>query len=68
MQISLIASLHVNVQSERVGLRVNLISLRRVVQLLQHLARADTPALILDANVGRRVIVSLEEVRRVEMG
>ena len=57
-----------DVQSERVSLGVDLVRLSRVVELLEHLARADAPAFILDTDVGGRVVVGLKEVGGIEVG
>lgn len=57
-----------DVESERVGLGVHLVRLSRIVQLLQGLPRPNTPSLISDGDVCRRVVMSLKEVARVEMG
>ena len=57
-----------NVKPKAVGFRVDLIRLGRVIQLFEHLARADAPAFVLDANVSRRMVVSLEKVGGVEVG
>ena len=65
MQVPGISSLHVYIQPEAVGLWVNLIRLCRVIQLLEHVAWANAPPFVLDADVGRRMVMGLEEVRRV---
>lgn len=68
MKISGIASLHVYIQPEAVSLRIHLISFGGVLKLLKHLSWANAPSFILDTDVGRRVVVGLEEVGGFEMG
>ena len=57
-----------DVQSKRVSLGIDFVRLSRVVELLEHLARTDAPAFILDTDVGGRVVVGLKEVGRIEVG
>ncbi len=68
MQIPGVTSLHLDEDAVRVGLGINLISMGRIFELLEHIARTDTPAFVLDGDICRRVIMSLEEVVAVEVG
>ena len=54
--------------SERVGLRVDGIHHRRVVELLQDVARAHAPALAADGDVCGWVVVGLEDEVGVDVG
>lgn len=68
MQIPRIARLHPHEQPETVQLRVDLVRLGGFFQLLEHVARTDAPAFVLDGDVGGRVVVGLEEEFGVEVG
>lgn len=68
VQISRITSLHMYVEPEAVGLWIHLICLGWVVQLLEDVARTNTPSFVLDADKCRRVVVGLEKVGRFEVG
>lgn len=57
-----------HVHPKRVRLRIDLVRLRRVVQLLEDLAGADAPAFVLDGDEGGGVVVGLEEVGAVHVG
>ena len=57
-----------DVESERIGLRVDFVCLGRVIQLLQGVPRPNTPSFISDGDVCRRVVMGLKEVARVEVG
>lgn len=68
VQVPRVTSLHMDVESERVGLGVDFICLSRVIQLLQGLPRPDTPSFISNRDVCRRVVMGLKQVARVEVG
>ena len=68
VQIPRVTGLHVDIESERVGLGVDLICLSRVIQFFQGLPRPNTPSFISDRDVCRRVVVRLKEVASVEVG
>lgn len=68
MQVSRIARLHMDVESEAVRFRIHLICLGGVFQFVQHFARTDAPAFVSDADVGGWVVVGLEEVGGFEVG
>ena len=68
MEIPRIPSLHTNKHSERIRLGIDFISFGRVLQLLQDIPRTDTPAIVLDGDVRRWVIVGLQEVSTVQVG
>ncbi len=68
VQIPRVTGLHVDVNSERIGLRIDLICLSRVIQLFQGFPRPNAPSLSPHGNVCRRVVVCLEEVAGVEVG
>ena len=68
VQVPRVTSLHVDVESERVGLGVDFICLGRVIQLLQGLPRPNTPSFVSNGDVCRWMVMGLEEVARVEVG
>ena len=68
VEVPRVTSLHVDVESEGVGLGVDFIGLSRVVQLLQGIPRSDTPSFVSDRDVCGRVVMCLEEVAGVEVG
>lgn len=68
MQIPRIARLHADVGAEAVGLRIDLVRLGRVLQLLQDVAGAHAPAVVLDDDVGGRVVVRLQAVFGLDVG
>ena len=68
MQIPRIARLHADVGAEAVGLRIDLVRLGRVLELLEDVAGAHAPAVVLDDDVGGRVVVGLEAVFGFDVG
>lgn len=68
MQIPPVARLHTDVDAITVQLGVDLVGLCGIHQFLQHVARADAPALGFDRDVGGWVVVRLEEVVGGEVG
>lgn len=68
VQVPRITRLHVDVESEGVGLGVDFIRLSGIVQFFQRVPRPDAPSFVPDRDVCRRVVVCLEEVAGVEVG
>ena len=68
VQVPRVTSLHVDVESERVGLGVNFICLSGVIQLLQGIPRPDAPPFVPNGDVCRRMVMRLKEVAGVEVG
>ena len=68
MQIPRVARLHVKVESERVGLGIDIVGLSRIVELLQDISGSDAPTFHPDGDECRRVIVGLEEEVGVDVG
>ena len=59
MKISSISSFHVDIDSERVCLGVDIVYLGRIFKFLQDLSWADSPTIHLNSDEGRWVVVSL---------
>ena len=68
MQVSWITRLHGDVHAEGVRLGVHFIGFGRALELLQHVAWANAPAVVLDCDVSGWVVVGLEEVFAVDVG
>lgn len=68
MQVSRIPGLHADVGAEAVGLRIDLVRLGRVLELLEDVAGPDAPAVVLDDDVGGRVVVRLQAVFGFDVG
>ena len=68
MEVTGIASLHVDIETEGVRLGVHLVCNSRVFELLQDIAGADAPSLRFNSDVRRRVVMGLEEVVCIEVG
>lgn len=68
VQVPRVTGLHVDVESERVGLGVDFIRVSRVIQLFQGVPRPNAPSFSSDRDVCRRVVMCLKEVARVEVG
>lgn len=68
VQVPRITRLHVDVESEGVGLGVDFIRLSGIVQFFQRVPRPDAPSFVPHRDVCRRVVVCLEEVAGVEVG
>ena len=62
MQIPRIASLHGDVNSEGVGLGVDLLRGSRIVEFFEEFTGTDAPAVVLHCDVGGWVVVRLEEI------
>lgn len=68
MQISRIPRLHTDVGAETIGLRIDLVGLGGVLEFLEDVAGTDAPAVVLDDDVGGRVVVGLEAVFGFDVG
>jgi hypothetical protein len=68
MVVPRVARVHVDVQPELVGARVDVVGAERVVEGLQHVRGAGAPAVRLDLDVGGRLVGRLEQIARVELG
>ena len=68
MQVPLVAALHMNIDSERVSLRIHLIRLRRIIEFLEDLTGPNAPPFMLDGNECWGMVVGLEEVGAVHVG
>lgn len=68
MEVTGIASLHMDIETEGVRLGIHLVCNSRVFELLQDIARTDPPSLGFDGDVCRGVVMGLEEVICIEVG
>ena len=57
-----------DIDSKRVGLRINVIRLRRIVELLEDLTGPHAPSFMLDGDECWGMVVGLEEVGAVHVG
>ncbi len=60
VQVPRVTSLHVDVESERVGFGVDFICLSRVIKLLQGVSRPNAPSFIPNRDVCGRVVMCLK--------